>query len=173
VKLNLHDPKVRRRVLIGAGAALLALLFARHKGAPSSTAAAPVGTDPGIDPATGIPYALEAQDPGLGPGGAGLGVTAADPGTADPGPAGPVGPAGPAGAAGKPGKPGRRGKPGHKPPQKPRIPRESVHHPAHPGRHRHPTAEHPHAQHHTERTRRRKPRVKPKKKGGGRPQVAS
>jgi hypothetical protein len=94
VKLNLHDPKVRRRVLIGAGAgaALLALLFARHKGAPSSTAAAPVGTDPGIDPATGIPYALEAQDPGLGPGGAGLGVTAADPGTADPGPAGPVGP---------------------------------------------------------------------------------
>jgi hypothetical protein len=124
--VNLHDPKTRQRVLVGSGiaAAAVAFLYMRHKGAGLTSSAtgatAPTVTDPNIDPATGIPYALEAStgnplDSGAGTGSGGAAVTAAD------GPANSYDfPIGTTGANGATGPRGPRGKPGHPPHTKPK-----------------------------------------------------
>jgi outer membrane biosynthesis protein TonB len=116
--LNLHDPKTRQKVLVGAGvaAALVAFLYVRKNGSTSTTTGG-TPTDPTIDPITGIPYALEA-------GAYGAGVSAA--GTTSPTP-----------KPKKPKKPKKKPKPKvhHRPKRKPTArhhpkpkPKPPVHH---------------------------------------------
>jgi hypothetical protein len=170
VRLNLHDPKTRQRVLIGAGgiAAVVAYLIVRHgAGAATTAPAASTVTDPTIDPATGLPYALEQG--GLGSGdlsggdGGSLGVTADTPDLADAAAAAAVPDLLPDVAAAPAsglieGLPPR---PVHK-----RTHDRTPHHATHPHGRRHPRGQHqhdgPHAQHkHRPDRAKTKPRVKP------------
>jgi len=97
--------------IIGGLAVIAVIVFyISRKNAASSntTASTPAGTQSGVDPSTGLPYASEY---GYG----GLGAT----GAAGPaGPAGTTGKPGKRGPTGKPGKRGPTGKPGKKPPVK-------------------------------------------------------